>query len=255
MNAPLTVVSTGFLDGGDRSVLLDCRSNMPSPAPFEKRQFGSTSDSSDSSEGRDVDPSSLTTSFVPTSSLLVTNLPTLLFSQVQDLHPLFYPFGPIDKLEIVQVSSTGTMSVLVEYSRASVAQEAKDNLSGQIYGTHQIEAHFVRSATVKLPEIERVPLANDIISVDNFTRHTSTGSFASGPLVRSNSFNQENLNPGSFVVKSSPLLNSVGLQKLGFLDDASRSHSRQSSFSAKQSPFSNVFDDHRDSVPLSAHLG
>ncbi len=75
MNAPLTVVSTGFLDGGDRSVLLDCRSNMPSPAPFEKRQFGSTSDSSDSSEGRDVDPSSLTTSFVPTSSLLVTNLP------------------------------------------------------------------------------------------------------------------------------------------------------------------------------------
>ncbi len=96
------------------------------------------------------------------------------------------------------------MSVLVEYSRASVAQEAKDNLSGQIYGIHQIEAHFVRSATVKLPEIERVPLANDIISVDNFTRHTSTGSFASGPLVRSNSFNQENLNPGSFVVKSSP---------------------------------------------------
>ncbi|KJA13002.1 hypothetical protein HYPSUDRAFT_50059, partial [Hypholoma sublateritium FD-334 SS-4] len=247
--------SQGFLDGGDRAMLLDSRSNMPSPAPFEKRQFGTTSDSSDSSEGHDADPASLTTSFMPTSSLLVTNLPTLLFSQVQDLHPLFFPFGPIDKLEIVQVSPLGTMSVLVQYSRASVAQEARDNLSGQVYGTHQIEARFVRPATLMLPELERTASANDMISVDNFTRHTSTGSFAPGSLTRSNSFNQERLNSGPFIVKSSPLLNTFSLSNLGISDDASTSHSRHSSFSAKQSPFSNVFDDHRDPAQMSAHLG
>lgn len=254
-NIPLTFMSIGFLDGGDRAMLLDSRSNMPSPVPFEKRQFGSTSDSSDSSEGHDADPASLTTSFMPTSSLLVTNLPTLLFSQVQDLHPLFFPFGPIDKLEIVQVSPMGTMSVLVQYSRASVAQEARDNLSGQVYGTHQIEARFVRLTTLALPGFERNSPANDMISVDNFTRHTSVGSFAPGSLTRTSSFNQERVNGGPFIVKVSPLLNSFGFPNLGISDDASMNHSRQSSFSAKQSPFSNVFDDHRDPAQMSAHLG
>jgi hypothetical protein len=76
--------------------------------------------------------------------LLVTNLPTLLFSQAQDLHPLFFPFGHIEKLEIVQVSPLGTMSVVVRYSAAHVAQEAKETLSGQLYGSYQIEARYVR---------------------------------------------------------------------------------------------------------------
>ncbi|KAF8155555.1 hypothetical protein B0H34DRAFT_713765 [Crassisporium funariophilum] len=130
-------------------MLLDARSHMPSPSPkLQDRYSFASSDTSDSSLGsHDADPASLSTSSLPTPSLLVTNLPTLLFSQAQDLHPLFFPFGHIEKLEIVQVSPLGTMSVVVQYATANVAQEAKDTLGGQLYGSYQIEARFVKAAT------------------------------------------------------------------------------------------------------------
>lgn len=127
-------------------MLLDSRSRLPSPSPkFYDRPTLTSSDTSESSLGsHDSDPASLATCSVPTASLLVTNLPTLLFSQVQDLHPLFFPFGHIEKLEIVQVSPLGTMSVVVQYSAAHVAQEAKETLGGQLYGSYQIEARYVK---------------------------------------------------------------------------------------------------------------
>lgn len=127
-------------------MLLDSRSRLPSPCPkvYDKLTLA-TSDTSESSSGsHDSDPAFLATCSVPTASLLVTNLPTLLFSQAQDLYPLFFPFGHIEKLEIVQVSPLGTMSVVVQYSVAHVAQEAKEALSGQLYGSYQIEARYVK---------------------------------------------------------------------------------------------------------------
>ena len=111
---------------------------------------------------------SLATSFVPTASLLVTNLPTLLFSQAQDLHPLFLAFGHIEKLEIVQVSPLGTMSVVVQYSVADVAHEAKETLSGQLYGSYQIEARCVKTISSNLLDIS----SSGVLSVDRKTDDT-----------------------------------------------------------------------------------
>ena len=127
-------------------MLLDSRSHISSPSPksYDKPSLASSDTSESSSESHDSDPAFLATCSVPSASLLVTNLPTLLFSQAQDLHPLFFPFGHIEKLEIVQVSPLGTMSVVVRYSAAHVAQEAKEALSGQLYGSYQIEARYVK---------------------------------------------------------------------------------------------------------------
>ncbi|KAJ3513518.1 hypothetical protein NLJ89_g2907 [Agrocybe chaxingu] len=138
--------SQGFLDGGDRGILLDSRPQLPCPSPkLHEARSRASSDTSDSSLGsHDADLPSLVPSSSPTASLLVCNLPTLFFSQAQDLHPLFVPFGNVEKLEIIQVSPLGTLSVFVQYSSVSGAQEAKDSLTGQIYGNCQLEARYVK---------------------------------------------------------------------------------------------------------------
>lgn len=162
----LTIYGTGFLDGGDRAMLLDARSHVhPSGASHHDRRSFPSSDYSDSSSGsNEPDPATLKTTSMPTSSLLVINLPTLLFSQIQDLHPLFYPFGPIEKLEIVHILPSGTMSVIVRYTTSTIAQEAKEALHGQRYGINQLEVRFVQtSATVVNcdPSCDFIPSAKD----------------------------------------------------------------------------------------------
>jgi len=132
----------GFLDGGDRSMVLDARTYIPSPSPRLQEKSSSCQDLSQS-RGED-DSALLITCSVPTTCLLVRNLPTVLFSQAQDLHPLVFPFGHIDKLEIVHVSPLGCLSVIVQYSSTSSAREAKESLSGQLYGNFRIEARYVR---------------------------------------------------------------------------------------------------------------
>lgn len=113
----------------------DFISHTPDPA--------NSSDSSIGSNEPDLQP--LTPSQVPTPTLLVTKLPTLLFSEVQDLHPLFYPFGHIKKLEVVERFPTGNTSIVVEYSSANSATEAKEALQGQYYAGSQIDAQYVRA--------------------------------------------------------------------------------------------------------------
>lgn len=162
----LTIYGTGFLDGGDRAMLLDARSHVHhSGASHHDRRSFPSSDYSDSSSGsNEPDPATLKTTSMPTSSLLVINLPTLLFSQIQDLHPLFYPFGPIEKLEIVHILPSGTMSVIVRYTTSTIAQEAKEALHGQRYGINQLEVRFVQtSATVVNcdPSCDFIPSAKD----------------------------------------------------------------------------------------------
>lgn len=84
---------------------------------------------------------------MPTSKLMVSNLSTILFTQVSDLHPLFYPFGPIKDIKIVGSSNVGalgmTITVVVEYMNVSNAQEAKEALQCQSYAGHPIEAHYI----------------------------------------------------------------------------------------------------------------
>lgn len=84
---------------------------------------------------------------IPTSKLLVSNLSTILFTQVSDLHPLFYPFGPIKDIKILGSSPVGTLdsavTAMVEYVNVSSAQEAKDTLQFQSYAGRPIEAHYI----------------------------------------------------------------------------------------------------------------
>lgn len=220
-------------------MLLDPRSRMPSPTPIApERQRLPTSNSSDSGDSGDANPASLATTFVPTMSLLVTNLPTMLFSQVQDLQPLFVPFGQIEKLEIVQVSALGTMSAFVQYASVSIAQEAKDCLDGQIYGNYQIEARYVRPNTSAASD-ENTPLANGTLSIaDNVYTNPGPTAPRTGLDNRALFYNTASPNP-------SPLVDYLGLATM----DVPRYqlngnvHTRHSSLFAKPPSYRNVFDD------------
>ncbi|KAI6168436.1 hypothetical protein EDD17DRAFT_1527560 [Pisolithus thermaeus] len=125
--------SRGFLDGGDRSLMLT--SALPSPAMgFEAKA------------SNELLGNPWTISDHPTSKLLVSNLPTLLFTQVSDLQPLFYPFGAIKKLGVLhslQDAVGRSIAAVVEYFDVSSAQEAKESLQSQPYAGHNIEARYV----------------------------------------------------------------------------------------------------------------
>lgn len=101
---------------------------------------------------------------LPTTALLITNLPAMLFSQVQDLHPLLCPYGRIERIQTVQVPNAETISAIVQYGSAEAALEAKTALQGQRYDNMLLETHFLhpafgepRNGDLNLPNI----LAND----------------------------------------------------------------------------------------------
>jgi hypothetical protein len=218
-------------------MLLDSRSHGRSPSPIlhGKRRLTS-SDSSDSSlDSHEADPASLATSSEPTTSLLVTNLPTLLFSQAQDLHPLFFPFGHIEKLEIVQVSPLGTMSVVVQYSQASIAQEAKESLSGQRYGSYQVEARYVKPAVPFILELDARSSARQNGLIDN--RNLVQNALDLSGRARTS----EQLRLPSDH-KIDPPLEYCANSVTGY-NSFPELHSRNFSLSAPYPPFSNVFDD------------
>lgn len=84
----------------------------------------------------------------PSSKLLISNLPTLLFAQTSDLHPLVYPFGPIKEVKLLDTSTlgNGTTSALVEYTDVPNAQEAKEALQRQLYGSSHLEVWFIQDS-------------------------------------------------------------------------------------------------------------
>jgi hypothetical protein len=89
----------------------------------------------------------LVASTAVTPTLLIMNLPSLLFSQPLDLQPLLFPFGQIMELKILNSSSdvSGYINVAVEYSTADSAYEAKMTLNGQVYVSHVIKVEFIQS--------------------------------------------------------------------------------------------------------------
>ena len=73
------------------------------------------------------------------TSIVVHNLPALLFAQDSDLEPLFCPFGEVkgirkQGLPSSSQSPAGTISVVVTYLSVTSAREAKRALHGQTYG-------------------------------------------------------------------------------------------------------------------------
>ncbi|KAJ3528803.1 hypothetical protein NMY22_g9260 [Coprinellus aureogranulatus] len=137
--------SQGFLDGGDRALLLDSRSShLPGPGNVDGRGYASSSsDSEYSPTMTDSAPQSGMNTPVSTTALLITNLPAMLFSQVQDLHPLLCPFGRIERIQTIQLPNAETISAIVQYGSSQSALEAKIALSGQRYDNMLLETHFV----------------------------------------------------------------------------------------------------------------
>ena len=131
----------GFLDGGDRNIALP--PSMPSPTA-EKENSPEIPPAENPSKGTQ----SLIVSIAVTSTLLIKDLPLLLFSQPSELEPLLLPFGQIKKLEILETSGSdataGSITVAVEYATADSAYEAKMTLDGQVYVSNILKIEFVQ---------------------------------------------------------------------------------------------------------------
>lgn len=133
---PFYSLATGFLDGGDRSLMLSTALPFPAMGPDVQAEASN-----------ELLGNRWTISDYPTSKLLISNLPTLLFTQVSDLQPLLYPFGSIKKLGILHSlhdAAERSIAAVVEYFDVSSAQEAKETLQSQLYAGHTIEARYVR---------------------------------------------------------------------------------------------------------------
>jgi hypothetical protein len=127
----------GFLDGGDRATTLE--GQVDSAPPSSDRGaipvFKLSSAFSDNSKT----VNSLSGAHSGPTSIVVHNLPALLFAQDSDLEPLFYPFGEVKGIRKQGPSSSsqsraGTISVVVTYVSVTGAREAKIALHGQTYG-------------------------------------------------------------------------------------------------------------------------
>ncbi|KAF8437981.1 hypothetical protein L210DRAFT_3545134 [Boletus edulis BED1] len=133
--------SQGFLDGADRSMMLAI--SIPS-IPEREGVVPFPSGPEDQINNH------WELTHIPTSKLMVSNLSTILFTQVSDLHPLFYPFGPIKDIKILGSSHVGpldtTITAMVEYVNVSNAQEAKEALQCQSYAGHPIKARYICDA-------------------------------------------------------------------------------------------------------------
>jgi len=139
-----TSVVVGFLDGGDRSTALP--SSIPSASPVENAT--PALENAPTASPRMGAQSSFVVSIAVTSTLLIRNLPLLLFSQPLELDPLLLPFGQIKNLQILETSSpdsaTGFVTVAVEYATADSAYEAKMTLDGQVYVDHVLGIEFIQ---------------------------------------------------------------------------------------------------------------
>ncbi|KAJ6478738.1 hypothetical protein C8R47DRAFT_1074777 [Mycena vitilis] len=136
--------SKGFLDGGDRAGIVHppVASLPPSPVPGSQLP----------EDGRALPSLSAT----PTSTLLLANLPSLLFGSEDDLRGLVCPFGSVKTLRIVHLPtptssasapllssfpvSTSTpapatpiTAAIVQYAALAAAQDARRALDGEVY--------------------------------------------------------------------------------------------------------------------------
>ncbi|KAL1746034.1 hypothetical protein HDZ31DRAFT_22856, partial [Schizophyllum fasciatum] len=136
--------SQGFLDGGDRAIFMADSTDSRGPSATDDNEI-------DASDAKGSKPSA--TAFrssdflIPTAIVLVSNLPSVLFSQPADLRPLLCPFGSIKNLQNKEQAPTtaeATTTVVVEYHDAADAEEAHKALKGQSYAQFALEARYLR---------------------------------------------------------------------------------------------------------------
>ncbi|KAJ7634592.1 hypothetical protein FB45DRAFT_470110 [Roridomyces roridus] len=132
--------SKGFLDGGDRAGVVQppTAATLNSAPPVVSSQIPTSN------------PSLPTMSMVPTTTLLLANLPLLLFGSEDDLRGLVCPFGTVNVLRIVTLPTRSasskpflpgsastpapsTTAAIVEYDALAAAQEAHRALDGESY--------------------------------------------------------------------------------------------------------------------------
>ena len=150
----------GFLDGGDRSTALP--PSIMTTASAEKENPTENAPAANPPTGTQ----SFVVSIAVTSTLLIKNLPLLLFSQPSELEPLLLPYGHVKKLEILETSgsdtTTGFVTVAVEYETADSAYEAKMTLDGQLYVSDTLRIEFVQpvpsACDAMSPQASRFPL-------------------------------------------------------------------------------------------------
>jgi hypothetical protein len=140
----------------------------------------------------DSDLGSYTASLDPTPTLLVSKLPAILFSQTQDLEPLFYPYGSIKNLQITGIGPNGTLSVLVQYHSVANAREAKVALHGQNYINCEVEVRFLQP-TIAPFDLGQTSRMASSFEVNGFKSQSSMTVDASGTCRSLESYNS----PGS----------------------------------------------------------
>jgi hypothetical protein len=141
-SASLWYQHVGFLDGGDRAATLE--GQVDSAPPSSDRgavpAFNLSNVFSDNPKtANSLSGASLSGAHSGSTSIVVHNLPALLFAQDSDLEPLFCPFGEIKGIRKLGPTSSnqplaGTISVIVTYLSVAGAREAKIALHGQTYG-------------------------------------------------------------------------------------------------------------------------
>ncbi|KAF5371666.1 hypothetical protein D9758_003533 [Tetrapyrgos nigripes] len=138
--------SEGFLDGGDRSMLFDSGFSDGVPSTYGQDDNQTCYPAQGHQPPAPSHPSNhaFTLTFTPSTTILVTNLPFILFSSTSDLEPLLCPFGKITKLEMIALPSPQeTTSALVEYTTLEDAKDAKESLQGQCYANYRVNAEYV----------------------------------------------------------------------------------------------------------------
>ncbi|KAF7351381.1 RRM domain-containing protein [Mycena sanguinolenta] len=126
--------SKGFLDGGDRAGIVNPLAPSLTPPPSHDSQLPPS------------DTSALPSlSSVPTSTLLLANLPSLLFKSEDDLRGLICPFGNVKLLRIVHltVSTPPSTAAIAQYASLTAAQEAHRALDGESYAGCTVRAAYL----------------------------------------------------------------------------------------------------------------
>ncbi|KAI9438559.1 hypothetical protein H4582DRAFT_1949413 [Lactarius indigo] len=141
--------SQGFLDGGDRTVTLEGQVDSAPPSADLSAAPAPVFQPSDIlSDHPKVSP--LSGARPRHASIIVRNLPALLFAQDSDLEPLFCPFGDVKEIRrqgvsLATWSHTDTISVIVTYSSVAGAREARAVLEGQRYGDIPLIVEYLPS--------------------------------------------------------------------------------------------------------------
>ena len=143
---PAHHVYSGFLDGGDRTTILASRANSSHLTSSDGDSSITGSFSSSTSSSNNTSNSSITSLPSATTSLLVTNLPVLLFFEASDLLPLLRPFGSIQAMQVLgSEPDSSLLSVVVEYKTLAEAQEAKASLQGQLYAGFSLQVEYAQT--------------------------------------------------------------------------------------------------------------